>query len=89
MSLFVELHQWGRFVSSLKATFLVLVPKKGGAEDFRSISLVEACISVLVNHLKKVLPKMISKAQNAFVEGKQIPVETIVANEAVDSFIRS
>ncbi|WJZ97251.1 hypothetical protein VitviT2T_015870 [Vitis vinifera] len=43
MGFFREFHERGRFVKSLNATFLVLVPKKGGAEylkDFRPISLV-------------------------------------------------
>ena len=45
MSFFREFHEMGRFVKSLNTTFLVLVPKKGGAEDlkeFRPISLVES-----------------------------------------------
>ena len=43
MGFFREFHERGRFVKSLNATFLVLVPKKEGAEDlkeFRPISLV-------------------------------------------------
>ena len=43
MGFFREFHERGRFVKSLNATFLVLVPKKGGAEDlkdFKPISLV-------------------------------------------------
>ena len=43
MGLFREFRERGRFVKSLNATFLVLVPKKGGAQDlkdFRPISLV-------------------------------------------------
>ncbi|RVX04635.1 LINE-1 reverse transcriptase-like [Vitis vinifera] len=45
MGFFKEFHERGRFVKSLNATFLVLVPKRGGAEDlkdFRPISLVES-----------------------------------------------
>ena len=41
---FQEFHEHGRFVKSLNATFLVLVPKKGGVEDlkeFRPIILVK------------------------------------------------
>ena len=43
MGFFKDFHDHSRFVKSLNATFLVLVPKKGGAEDlrdFRPISLV-------------------------------------------------
>ena len=35
MNFFREFHESGRFVWSLNATFLVLIPKKGGAEDLR------------------------------------------------------
>ncbi|RVW99110.1 hypothetical protein CK203_019064 [Vitis vinifera] len=43
MNLFRQFHETRRFVKSLNATFLVLIPKKGGVEDlkdFRPISVV-------------------------------------------------
>ena len=43
LNLFRQFHETGRFVRSMNATILVLIPKKGGAEDlkdFRPISLV-------------------------------------------------
>ena len=42
LGFFRDFHEGGRFVKSLNVSFLVLVPKKGGAEDlkdFRPISL--------------------------------------------------
>ena len=76
--MFNEFHNQGRFVKSMNATFLVLIPKKGGVEnlkDYRPISplggLYKWLAKVLANSLKVVcLPKVISKAQNAFVEGR-------------------
>ena len=72
------------------------IPKKGGVEDlkdFRPISLVGSLYKwlakVLANRLKRVLPKVISKAQNAFVEGRQILDAVLIANEALDSIFRS
>ena len=47
---FREFHERGRFVKSLNATFMVLVPKKGGVEDlndFRPISLVGSIYKLL------------------------------------------
>ena len=48
MGFLLEFHERGRFVRSLNSTFLVLIPKKAGAEDlrdFRPINLVGGCIN--------------------------------------------
>ena len=59
-----------------------MILKKEGAEDlkdFRPISLVgsfyKIIAKVLANRLKKVLNRLLSKAQNAFVEGRQYAME--------------
>ena len=44
---------------------------------------------VLANRPKKVIGKVVSKAQNAFVEGRQILDATLIANEAIDSILKS
>ena len=66
-----EFHEHGRFFRSLNATFLVLKPKKNGAnvlKDFRPISLVGSLYKlwakVLANRLKRVVGKVVSKFQN-------------------------
>ena len=80
MNFFRQFHETGSFVRSLNATFLVLIPKKGRAEDlkdFKPISLVGGLYKwltkVLANRLKVVLAKVISTSQNAFVEGLEKP----------------
>ena len=79
----------------MNTTFLVLVPKKGGADDYRDFKpinlvrgLCKLLTKVLANRLKKVVSKMVSPAQNAFIEGRQILDATLIANKAIDSMLK-
>ncbi|RVX04845.1 LINE-1 retrotransposable element ORF2 protein [Vitis vinifera] len=91
VDLFKEFYEQRSFAKSLNTTFLILIPKKGGAKDlgdYRSISLLgglyKLLAKVLANRLKKVLGKVISVDQNAFVRDRQILDASLIANEVID-----
>ena len=43
---------------------------------------------VLANRLKKVMSRLVNKAQNAFVEGREIVDASLIANKVINSMVR-
>ena len=92
MRFFGEFYEHGNFVKSPNATFLVLIQKKAGVEDlrdFRPISLLGGLYKWLTKVSANRLRKVVSKAQGAFVEERQILDAVLIANEAIDSILKN
>ena len=62
-------------------------------KDFKPINLVgglhKLLAKVLANRLKSVMGVLVSDNQHAFIQGRQILDATLIANEVVDSRLKT
>ncbi|KAM0029767.1 putative RNA-directed DNA polymerase [Helianthus debilis subsp. tardiflorus] len=90
MSLFQHFFAAEQLNNGCMSSFLALIPKRtdpGGLHEYRPISLI-GCINkivskVLVNRLKSVIHKLVSKEQSGFLAGRSILDGVIILNEII------
>lgn len=85
----------GFLPASANATILTLVPKKSGAaliSDYRPISCCnttyKAISKILVKRLKLILNEVILPNQTAFIKGRLLIENTLLASEIVQGYHR-
>ncbi|XP_026398230.1 uncharacterized protein LOC113294010 [Papaver somniferum] len=96
MSTVNEFSITGTINSKHNSTFITPVPKKDHIETIKYCrpiclltSVYKIIAKVLDTRLKLVMDKLISPVQCAYIEGRQIIDGTLIANELVDSRLRS
>ena len=89
----LEFLTTGKLLRQWNSTILTLTPKKSGASritDFRPIACCNTVYKVasklLANRLKSVLPMMISSAQSAFIPGRLLVENVLLATEMVQGY---
>ena len=80
----------GSIPENFNHTHIALIPKTKNPEkpkDFRPISLCNVLYKLIAktiaNHLKKLMPKLVSKSQSAFMSNQLISDNTLIAFETL------
>ena len=88
-----EFFSSGRLLQQWNSTILSLIPKKQNStliSDFRPISCCNTTYKViskiLANRLKQVLPSVISNTQSAFIPGRLLVENVLLATELIQGY---
>jgi hypothetical protein len=93
LNVVTEFMNNGKILKSLNHTFITLIPKNKnptGISDYRPISccnfIYKIIASILSNRIKVFLPFLVSENQSAFVPGRLINENSLLAHEMVRKF---
>jgi len=92
MGLFTDFHKKGLFEKSLNVIFISLLAKVPGADDinkFTPISLGNFVDKIIAKVLASRLKKVVRPYQHAFIIGYQILDAALIANDCIDSCLKS
>lgn len=85
-----EMFSTKRVARGVNRTWIVLVPKTKNASSFNHFRPISLCnlaykivSKIIANRLRKVIGKIIAPNQGAFVEGRWIAENNVVAQELV------
>lgn len=88
-----EFFSSGRLLQQWNSTILTLIPKKQNANrvtEFRPISccntVYKAISKLLADRLKQVLPSIISNTQSAFIPGRLLAENVLLATELIQGY---
>ncbi|GAU23824.1 hypothetical protein TSUD_27340 [Trifolium subterraneum] len=91
LAFLAEFHAYAVLPKAMAASFLTLIPKKDHPQDlfdYRPICLIGCLYKILSKllaaRLKRVLGKLISNCQSAFLPQRQILDGVVVLNEIID-----
>jgi hypothetical protein len=86
----LEFLNRGNFDNSVNATYIVLIPKKKNPKKITEYRLISLCnviyklsAKMLANRMKQILAQIISPTQSAFIPGRLITDNVLVAFEAL------
>ncbi|KAL1225687.1 putative ribonuclease H protein [Cardamine amara subsp. amara] len=89
----LEFFRSGKILKQWNCTAITLVPKKTGAERISAFRPIACCnvvykviSKILARRLEKLLPTMISNSQSAFVKGRLLVENVLLATELVQGF---
>ena len=89
----LDFFNTGRLLREVSSTIIALVPKTqipASQKDFRPISccnvVYKIITKIIANRLKKVLPNLISNEQSAFIPGRRIADNILLAHELVHCY---